>query len=70
MAKNIKKPEIKLKDMSVAELNNRAREIRATISKNRLEKTTGKLKNTRMVFNLRKELARILTLNKVKSSNN
>jgi ribosomal protein L29 len=57
-----------MKDMSVAELGAKVKQLLADISKKKLEKTVGRLKNTREVFNLRKELARAKTFISVKSN--
>jgi ribosomal protein L29 len=56
-----------LKDMTVAELTAKSRQLFADISKKKLEKTVGRLKNTREIFSLRKELARVKTFISVKS---
>jgi ribosomal protein L29 len=77
MAKTTKKPEekfIKLADMTAGELEVKAREVAGQIQKQRLERVVGRVKNTREVFNLRKQLARIKTVisqkNAVKSGSN
>ncbi|TSC86790.1 MAG: hypothetical protein G01um101416_555 [Microgenomates group bacterium Gr01-1014_16] len=56
------KAEIKLVDMTAEELKKSARETRQQINKIRLERTVKKTRNVREVFNLRKKLARILTV--------
>ncbi len=69
--KTTKKGEVKeviaLKDMTIAELSSKSKQTAAEINKKRLDKSVGRLKNTREIFNLRKELARIKTLISVKS---
>jgi ribosomal protein L29 len=68
--KEIKKTEksiLSLKDMSSVELASKSQQLMADISKKKLEKTVGRLKNTRQIFMLRKELARVKTLISVKS---
>jgi ribosomal protein L29 len=59
--------EVKIQDMSVSELAARAKQLTTEISKKKLEKVVGRLKNTREIFNLRKELARIKTIINLKS---
>lgn len=61
-----KKVEIKLADMTKEELAKLAGETRQLIKKTRLETTVKKARNVRAVFNLRKKLARILTVIVVK----
>lgn len=69
MAKAIKKTEISLKDMTIQELVTKAGEIKAAILKSKLDKSVGRLKNLKVIYNLRKQLARILTVkNGVKST--
>jgi ribosomal protein L29 len=70
MTKNSNKqstPEVKLHDMSVAELEVKARQLTMEINKKGLEKAVGRLKNLREIFILRKEVARIKTIIAVKS---
>jgi len=57
-----KKVEIKLAEMTKEELVKQAGETRRQIAKMKLEMNVKKTKNVRAVFNLRKKLARILTV--------
>ncbi len=70
MAKKAEKPatapEIKLKDMTADELKNKAAELAGKIALARLEKAAGKAKNMRLVFNLRRERAKVLTVLNIK----
>ena len=61
MAKK-KTSEIKLVDMTSAELMVEAKRLRDQIAKTRLEMAVGRVKNLRLGFNLRKRLARVLTV--------
>lgn len=65
---------IRLSDLSQGELLAKVKELNKDLDKKRLDKGVGRLKNTRQLFNLRKELARVKTvingkmrLNSVKS---
>jgi ribosomal protein L29 len=53
---------IALADMTVSELTSQAKQIASEITKKRLEKSVGRVKNVREIFNLRKQLARIKTV--------
>jgi ribosomal protein L29 len=53
---------IALADMTVSELASQAKQIASGITKKRLEKSVGRVKNVREIFNLRKQLARIKTV--------
>ncbi len=57
-----KKAEIKLVEMTNEELAKLAGETRQQINKIKLERSVKKTRNVREVFNLRKKLARILTV--------
>ncbi|MBI2008341.1 50S ribosomal protein L29 [Candidatus Amesbacteria bacterium] len=57
-----KKVEIKLAEMTGEELVKLAGETRQKINKIRLERSVKKTRNVREIFNLRKKLARILTV--------
>jgi len=57
-----KKVEIKLAEMTKEELVKQAGETRRQIAKMKLEMNVKKTKSVRAVFNLRKKLARILTV--------
>jgi len=57
-----KKVEIKLAEMTKEELIKQAGETRRQIAKMKLEMNVKKTRNVRGVFNLRKKLARILTV--------
>lgn len=57
-----KKAEIKLTEMTKEELAKLAGETRRQISKTKLERSVKKARNVREVFNMRKKLARILTV--------
>ncbi|OGC93030.1 hypothetical protein A3D85_03180 [Candidatus Amesbacteria bacterium RIFCSPHIGHO2_02_FULL_47_9] len=61
-----RKPQIKLSEMAVEELRSLAREMKNEIEKTRLGTAVKKTKNTRVFFNLRKKLARVLTEIKIK----
>lgn len=69
---NIKKKNeekiIKLVDMTPAELAVKAKELAGQIQKKKLELPIGRLKNTREVFFLRKQLARVKTIMSVKNT--
>jgi ribosomal protein L29 len=66
--KNTKKQEVlPLKNMTVAELSSKAKQLSADITKKKLDKSVGRLKNVREIFNLRKELARVKTFITIKS---
>ena len=65
--KKTEKAVLPLTAMTMAELISKSRQLFADISKKKLEKTVGRLKNTREVFTLRKNLARVKTIISVKS---
>ena len=66
-----KKPQkISLGDMTAAELEIKAKELKGAVGKARLEASLGKERNVRKVFNWRKERARALTLISVKRAGN
>ena len=76
LEKKQKKEDVKIAliDMTISELASQAKQITTEITKKRLEKIVGRVKNVREIFNLRKQLARIKTalntkmkLNSVKS---
>jgi ribosomal protein L29 len=64
------KEKISLTDLNLTELNLQAKQINSDITKMRLEKNVGRLKNSRSIFNMRKQLARIMTEINVKSKLN
>lgn len=77
MADSKKKKEekiISLVDMTVDELDTKAGELAGQIQKKKLELSIGRLKNTREVFLLRKQLAKVKTIKSskytVKSTSN
>jgi ribosomal protein L29 len=51
-----------LSEMTPVELTAKARQLWAEISKKKLEKSVGRMKNTRELFSLRKNLAKVKTL--------
>ncbi len=51
-----------LKNLSATELVTKARELEETLFKTRMKKVTGQLADSAMVWRLRKELARVKTL--------
>lgn len=57
-----------LRDMTETELAVKVKQLNLDIQKKRLEKAVGRLKNMREIFGLRKELARVKTIIKVKST--
>lgn len=64
MKKKAEKKEVEkivLKSLSKPELQEKASKLRAEIDLTRLEIKIGRVKNVRKVFNLRKELAKVLT---------
>ena len=69
--KEIKKTDqknlIAVKDMTAEELTTKAKQLALDIQKKRLEKAVGRLKNLREIFILRKELARVKTVLRLKS---
>ncbi|MEK9200675.1 MAG: 50S ribosomal protein L29 [Patescibacteria group bacterium] len=67
MAKKTKNVELPIAEMSVAELSAKALEIRTKIAKTQLLIRSGKSRNTREVFTLRKDLARVLVVKSAKS---
>jgi len=64
------KEKISLTDLNLTELNQQAKQIISDMTKMRLEKNVGRLKNSRSIFNMRKQLARIMTEINVKSKLN
>ena len=66
MAEKIKN-EVKLTDMTKEELVKLAGEVRGQIVKAMREMSTGKLRNLRLGFNLKKKLARVLTVLQLKA---
>jgi len=65
--KTVTKTILPLKDMNLAELTSKARLLYTDISKKKLEKTVGRLKNAREIFTLRKTLGRVKTFISIKS---
>lgn len=65
--KKIKSVELPIAEMSLSELTAKEGEIRAKIAKSQLLIRSGKSKNTREVYNLRKDLARVLVVKSAKS---
>ena len=61
------KDKVKLADMTVAELVTLAGETRGLIVKAKREMSLGKLRNLRLGSNLRRKLARILTVLQLKA---
>jgi ribosomal protein L29 len=59
-------PEVALVDMTVDELQKKAKDLTERIAKARLEKASGKLKNLRQAFMLSDQLARVLTILNIK----
>jgi ribosomal protein L29 len=51
-----------IKNLSEEELAQKAKDLSLAITKGRLEKNTGKNRNLRSTFNLRKQLAMVKTL--------
>lgn len=71
MANTKKKTEekiIKLVDMTIAELSVKAKDLAGQIQRKKLELPIGRLKNTREVFFLRKQLARVKTIMSAKNT--
>jgi ribosomal protein L29 len=60
--KKEKVQEVALVDMTMDELTKKAASLSEDITRTRLEKATGKLKNLRKGFLLRDQLARVLTV--------
>lgn len=57
-----------LKPMSAGDLNNKLSDLRKELMKQNTQRVTGtQLKNSKMISNLRKDIARILSLKSVKS---
>lgn len=56
------------KDMTAPELKVKAKQLAFEISKKKLEKSVGRLKNMREIFHMRKDLARVKTIISVKSA--
>ena len=56
------------KDMTIPELVVKAKQLALEISKKKLEKSVGRLKNMREIFHLKKDLARVKTIISVKSA--
>ncbi len=65
--KKTKSVELPIAEMSTSELTAKEGEIRAKIGKQKLLIKSGKSKNTREVYNLRKDLARVLVVKSAKS---
>ena len=61
------KNEIKLTEMTKEELGNMTKDIRGQIVKAKRELTAGKSRNLRLGFNLKKKLARVLTVLQLKA---
>lgn len=57
---------IKLQDMTVAELHIKEKDLRKQIAKATLEMAAGKAKNVRLGFTLRKQLAKTLSVLRMK----
>lgn len=57
-----------LKPMSAGDLDNKLSDLRKELMKQNTQRVTGtQLKNSKMISNLRKDIARILSLKSVKS---
>lgn len=56
-----------LKGLSKDELNSKSRELREKLFGLKMEKATGQLQNTALVWKTRKELARVLGLSSAKA---
>jgi large subunit ribosomal protein L29 len=56
----------KLRDLSVAELQHRIRELKSQQYTNRVDRTTGRLENFRLIPQARRRLAAVLTILKEK----
>ena len=56
------------KDMTVPELVVKSKQLALDISKKKLEKSVGRLKNMREIFHIKKDLARVKTIISVKSA--
>jgi large subunit ribosomal protein L29 len=54
--------EQKLRDKSIAELNDRVAELKASMFRHRFERATGKLENYRVLEQTRRRLATVLTI--------
>lgn len=57
-----------LADMNEAELKKMISDLKVKITKLRLEKNAGKLQNLKLIFNSRKQLARVFTQLMLKSA--
>lgn len=57
-----KKPTVKLADLNVSELQNQIKDVRAQLNTHTVAVFSGKEKNLRKQFVLRKQLARLLTI--------
>jgi len=60
------KKEIDFVDMTVAELSDKVRELKKQVASFKLEKSVGKTRNLKTGFLLRKQLARVLTIQTAK----
>lgn len=56
------------KDMTIPELVEKSKQLALDISKKKLEKSAGRLKNMREIFHIKKDLARVKTIISVKSA--
>lgn len=56
-----------LKGLSKDELSSKARELREKLFGMKIEKATGQLQNTALIWKTRKELARVLSLSTEKA---
>lgn len=57
-----KKPMKDLKNLSASELVNKTRDLEKNLFDTRMKKVTGQLADSAMIWRLRKELARVKTL--------
>jgi ribosomal protein L29 len=64
--KEKKQERIKLSDLSVGELQAKSKTLRSDLVRKQLDKGVGRLRNTRDLFNIRKEIARVKTLINIK----
>jgi ribosomal protein L29 len=64
--KEKKQEKIRLSDLSVGELLAKAKALRSDLMKKQLDKGVGRLRNTRELFNIRKNLARVKTVINIK----
>lgn len=63
------KPSV-IRDMTDIELENRLRELKEELFNLRFQKTTGQLKNTARIKEVKKDIARILTIMHLRSLGN